>query len=164
MKLDSLHELFVEQLQDIYDAEHQIVEALPKMVKAASDNELQAAFQEHLEQSRTHIQRLEQAFEILGETAKRKACKGMKGVIAEGAELMEEDADADVMDAGLISAAQHVEHYEIASYGTLRTYAELMGHTEVVDLLQQTLEEEKTTDQLLTDLASELNVEATQAG
>jgi ferritin-like metal-binding protein YciE len=164
MKLETLHELFVENLQDIYDAEHQIVEALPKMIEAASDTELQNAFQEHLEQTQTHIQRLEQAFQTLDESAERKACKGMQGIIKEGAELIKEKPDADVLNAGLISAAQHVEHYEIATYGTLRTYAELLGHDEVAELLQMTLEEEKTTDQLLTDLASEINVEAAEIG
>jgi len=160
MKLETLSELMLEQLRDIYDAEHQIVEALPKMQKAASATELKNAFKEHLAQTKTHIQRLESIFEILGVAAKRKPCKGMKGVIAESDELLKEDADAAVLDAGLISAAQHVEHYEMASYGTIRTYAGLLGENEIRDILQQTLDEEQTTDLLLTDLASKINVEA----
>lgn len=160
MKLDSLQKLFVESLKDLYDAEHQITKALPKMAKAASNPDLKAGFEEHLEATNTHIQRLEQVFDLLDRTASRKTCKGMKGLIEEGDEIMKEDADADVLDAGLIAAAQKVEHYEISSYGTLRTYAELLDMEEAVELLQETLDEEADTDEKLTELASTINVQA----
>ncbi len=160
MKLGSLSELMLEQLQDIYDAEHQIVDALPKMVKAASTPELKTAFTEHLTLTKTHIERLESVFDILGVPAKRKACKGMKGVLSEADEMLKEDAEESVMDAGLISAAQHVEHYEMASYGTIRTYADLLGHEEIKRILQGTLDEEQATDIALTKLARKINVEA----
>lgn len=163
MELDSLRELFVEQLQDLYSAENQILKALPKMIKTASSPELKAGFQEHLQQTEQQVTRLEQIFEGLDEDADGKKCKGMEGLLKEGEELMGEDADPDVMDAGLISAAQHVEHYEIAGYGTVRTYAELLGNTEAVQLLQQTLDEEKETDVRLTKLASRINVKADKA-
>lgn len=163
MEMDSLRDLFVEQLQDLYSAENQILKALPKMIKNAKSEQLKAGFQEHLEQTKQQVGRLDQIFESLEEDAEGKTCKGMQGLLKEGEELMGEDADDDVMDAGLISAAQHVEHYEIAGYGTVRTYAELLGEKEAVKLLQTTLDEEKATDEKLTKLASKINVKAEKA-
>jgi len=163
MKLESLKELFVEELKDLYSAENQILKALPKMIKKASSNQLKSGFEEHLEQTRGHVERLEKVFQQLDESPKGKKCKGMEGIITDGAELMEEDAEPDVMDAGLIAAAQRVEHYEIAGYGCVRTYARLLGHSNVVQLLDATLNEEKETDAKLTRLAENVNVEAKEA-
>lgn len=160
-KLKSLDDLLVHELQDIYNAENQILKALPKMIKAASHPELQGAFEEHLEQTEGQVERLDQVFKLLGVPAKGKKCEGMAGLLEEGKKIMEEDAEPSVMDAALISAAQKVEHYEIASYGTCRTYAQLLGNKEAARLLQQTLDEEGKTDKLLTKLAeSGINVEA----
>jgi ferritin-like metal-binding protein YciE len=163
MELASLRELFVEQLQDLYSAENQILKALPKMIKAANSEQLKAGFQEHLRQTEEQVNRLDQIFDGLDEDAEGKKCKGMEGLLKEGEELMKEDAAPEVLDAGLISAAQHVEHYEIAGYGTVRTYAELLGNQEAVRLLQATLDEEKDTDVKLTKLASRINVQAEKA-
>ena len=164
MKLESLQELYLEELRDIYDAEQQLVKALPKMAKTATNEELKAAFEQHLEQTQEHVSRLEQVFEELGEKPKRKTCEAMKGLLEEGKQMMSEDAEEEVMDAGLIAAAQKVEHYEIATYGTLRTYAEMLGFDEQADLLQETLDEEKDTDDNLTELAvSCVNLEAADA-
>jgi ferritin-like metal-binding protein YciE len=160
MKHEALKELYVDELKDIYNAEHQLVKALPKMAKASTSEQLRTGFEEHFEQTRDHVQRLEQIFKELGEKPTGKKCKGMEGLVAEGQEMMEEDFDDDVMDAALISAAQRVEHYEIAAYGTVRTYAELLGEENAVKLLEQTLEEEKETNQKLSDLASDINVKA----
>jgi ferritin-like metal-binding protein YciE len=151
-KLKSLDDLLVHELQDLYNAEGQIVRALPKMIKAANHPELRAAFEEHLEQTEGQIERLEQAFKLLGMPAKGKKCDGMAGLLEEGKKMMEEDAEPAVMDAALISAAQKVEHYEIASYGCLRTYAQLLGYDEAVRLLEQNLAEEEAADQKLTEL------------
>jgi ferritin-like metal-binding protein YciE len=164
MEHQALKELYVDELKDIYNAENQLVKALPKMAKAANSGELRTGFEEHLEQTRGHVQRLEQIFKELGEKPSGKKCKGMEGLVAEGQEMMGEDFEDDVMDAALISAAQRVEHYEIAAYGTVRTYAELLGEDTAVQLLEQTLEEEKETDQKLTDMASEINVKALGEG
>jgi ferritin-like metal-binding protein YciE len=151
-------------LQDLYNAEGQIVRALPKMIKAANHPELRAAFEEHLEQTEGQIERLEQAFKLLGMPAKGKKCDGMAGLLEEGKKMMEEDAEPAVMDAALISAAQKVEHYEIASYGCVATYAELLGYDQVHELLGETLDEEERTDERLSDLAeSVINVEAADA-
>jgi ferritin-like metal-binding protein YciE len=161
MKLDSLQKLYITELQDVFSAENQILKALPKMAKAASSPELRMAFQEHNEQTKGQVARLERIFETLGRSAKGKKCKGMEGLIEEGKEMMEEDADPAVLDAALISAAQKVEHYEIASYGTLRTYAQLLNRQEDVTLLQETLDEEGETDKRLTVLAeSMVNLQA----
>lgn len=160
MEHEALKELYIDELKDIYNAENQLVKALPKMAKAATSEELRNGFEEHLEQTKGHVQRLEQIFKALDEKPTGKKCKGMEGLVAEGQEMMGEDFEDDVMDAALISAAQRVEHYEIAAYGTVRTYAELLGEENAVQLLEQTLEEEKETDQKLTDLASEINVQA----
>ena len=164
MEHQALKELYIDELKDIYNAENQLVKALPKMAKAATSDELRTGFEEHLEQTRGHVQRLEQIFKELGAKPSGKKCKGMEGLVAEGQEMMGEDFEDDVMDAALISAAQRVEHYEIAAYGTVRTYAELLGEDTAMQLLEQTLEEEKETDQKLTDMASEINVKAMGQG
>jgi ferritin-like metal-binding protein YciE len=163
MKLDSLRELYIEELKDLYSAETQITKALPKLAKTATNPKLRQAFEDHLEQTKGHVQRLEQIFEGLSEKPTGKTCEGMKGLLKEGDEMAAEDGDTDVIDAGLISAAQRVEHYEIAGYGSVATYAELLGEDEAVDLLNQTLEEEKQTDQKLTQVAKKINVEAQAA-
>ena len=163
-KTATLHELLVEELRDLYNAETQLTKALPKMAKAATDESLKAGFEEHLDQTHEHIARLERAMELLDAPTKGKTCKAMKGLIAEGEEKIKEDASPSVRDAALIGAAQKVEHYEIAGYGTVRTYAELLGEEEVVSLLQQTLDEEAETDRKLTQLASSLNLKADTEG
>lgn len=160
MKIDSLQKLYIEELRDLHSAERQIIQALPKMVKGATHPDLKAAFEEHLEVSKGHLARLDQIFDKLGKKGTGKKCKGMEGVLAEGKEMLEEDMLPEVLDAALISAAQHVEHYEMAGYGTVRTYAELLGETEAAKLLQQTLDEEGDADKTLTKLAQSINVEA----
>jgi ferritin-like metal-binding protein YciE len=160
MEMESLRELYIQELRDLYNAEGQIVKALPKMAKAASSDDLRAAFEEHLEVTKKQVERLEQIFEKLGEKPKGKKCKGMEGLLEEGKELLSEDADPDVLDAGMICAAQKVEHYEIAGYGTVRTYAEMLGEQDAARLLQETLDEEAETDKKLTELASKINVHA----
>jgi len=155
-----LKELYVDELKDIYSAETQLVKALPKMAKAANSEDLRGGFEEHLEQTKEHVERLKQIFTRLGEAPTGKKCKGMEGLISEGSETMDEDYEDDLMDAALIAAAQRVEHYEIAAYGTVRTFAELLGEKDAVKLLEQTLKEEKETDEKLTDLAGEINVQA----
>lgn len=160
MKMATLKDLFVEELKDLYSAEKQLIKALPKMAKAARSEDLKEGFLEHLEQTKGHAERLEQVFELLGQKPRAKTCKAMEGLIEEGKELLEEDAESEVLDAGLIAAAQRVEHYEIAGYGCVRTYAELLGEDEARDLLQQTLDEEAETDKKLTQLAEHINVEA----
>ena len=164
MKLDSLNKLYVDELKDIYSAETQITKALPRMVKAATSPELKAAFDSHLQQTFGQIERLERIFETLEQSPRGKKCVGMEGLLEEGKEMMGEDIEAEVLDAALIAAAQKVEHYEIASYGTVRAYAELLGDDAAVDLLTETLEEEVATDEKLTLLAeSGINVEALEA-
>ena len=163
MEMETLQDLFIEELKDLYSAETQITKALPKMVKAATSKDLKLAFASHLEETEEHVARLEQIFETLGKSPKGKKCVGMEGVLKEGAELMKEDAEPEVMDAGLIAAAQHVEHYEMAGYGTVRTYAELLGLSDVAKLLEKTLTEEKTADTKLTKIAATINVEAEAA-
>jgi ferritin-like metal-binding protein YciE len=161
MKLMSLKDLLVDQLKDLYSAENQIIKALPKMAKAAASAELQAGFREHLEQTRGHVTRLERICEQLGVTPKGKKCAALEGLVEEGKELMEEDAEPGVLDAGLIAAAQKVEHYEMASYGCARAWAERLGLTEAVELLSETFDEEKATDEKLTQLAEQsVNAEA----
>jgi ferritin-like metal-binding protein YciE len=156
MKLDTLKKLYIEELRDLYSAETQIVKALPKMAKAASTPELGEAFREHLEQTKGQVARLEKIFQELQEKPKGKTCRGMEGLIKEGEELMKEKAEPEVMDAGLISAAQRVEHYEIAGYGTVRTYARLLGETEAERLLDETIQEEGEADKKLTSLAEQI--------
>jgi ferritin-like metal-binding protein YciE len=165
MKLDSLNKLYLHELKDIYNGEQQILKALPKMAQTASSPELRAAFEEHLEQTRGHVDRLEQIFQKLDEPAKGQKCKGLEGIIDEGQEaIKDEDAPPAVCDAALIAAAQRVEHYEMAVYGTLRNYARRLGFEGQARLLQQTLQEEKETDQKLTTIAdSYINEEARSA-
>jgi len=158
-----LNDLFLEQLSDGYDAEKQLVKALPKMAEAASSSEVQRAFREHLDQTETHVERLEEVFEMLGKPAKGKKCEAMEGLIAESKEMMEQ-SEPNVKDAALIAAAQKVEHYEIASYGCLRTWADLLEMEQASTLLQETLDEEKETDERLTDIAGAINVEAREEG
>jgi ferritin-like metal-binding protein YciE len=161
MKLDSLENLFVHELKDLLSAEKQLVKALPKMAKGAASPKLKAAFEKHLEQTKVHVTRLEQILEAEGKPVRAEHCKAMEGLVAEGAELLEEEGSDMVKDAALIGAAQRVEHYEIAAYGTTRAIAELLGNKKAVKLLQQTLDEEKTTDEKLTRLAqSEVKPEA----
>jgi ferritin-like metal-binding protein YciE len=161
MGLETLKDALHEELCDLLSAETQLTKALPKMAKAASNPELKAGFEEHLQQTEGHIERLNQAFEILGEKSKRKTCEAMKGLIEEGKSILEEKAEPEVLDALLIAAAQKVEHYEIASYGTVCTWAEQLGLTDLKELLGETLEEEEATDEKLTALAeSSVNVAA----
>jgi ferritin-like metal-binding protein YciE len=161
MEIDSLTKLYVEDLKDLYSAEKQILQALPKMVKKASNKQLAKAFEEHLRVTETHVERLDRIFEGLGKSPRGKKCKGMEGLLEEGKEVMQEDMEPDVLDAALIAAAQKVEHYEMAGYGTVRTYAKLLGENQAARLLQQTLDEEGEADKTLTALAeSTVNVEA----
>jgi len=156
MAAENLHELFVNELRDIYDAEKQLTKALPKLARAANSEELRAAFEEHLEVTRAQIGRLEEVFKLLGMAARGKPCEGMKGLIEEGEEVMEE-MEGSTLDAALIASAQKVEHYEIATYGTLATFAEVLEMQDAKDLLGQTLEEEKEADEKLTAIASQIN-------
>ncbi|MFL6293486.1 MAG: ferritin-like domain-containing protein [Thermoanaerobaculia bacterium] len=161
MKLESLKDLYLEQLKDLYSAETQLVEALPKMAEGATSPDLRRGFTEHLRQTEEHVRRLERIFSDLGENPKGHTCEGMKGLIKEGDEMMKMRGEASVLDAGLIACAQRVEHYEIAGYGTVRTYAELLGKNDHVSLLERTLQEEEETDERLTELAeSHVNEEA----
>jgi ferritin-like metal-binding protein YciE len=164
MAKDSLRELYIDELKDLYSAETQLVKALPKMAKAASNDQLRQAFEEHLRQTSEHVSRLEQIFEALEEKPTGKKCVGMEGLVKEGSEVMKEDYGDEVKDAAIIGAAQRVEHYEMAGYGTVRSFAELLGETEHVSLLEETLNEEKEADEKLTQLAEEINATAEQAG
>ncbi|HEY1860181.1 MAG TPA: ferritin-like domain-containing protein [Gemmataceae bacterium] len=160
MKVETLDDLYVDELKDLYNAENQLVRALPKMAQAASAPELRTAFEEHLEQTRGHVQRLEQIFKKLDVSPKGKKCKAMEGLIEEGKEVMD-DVEPPVLDAGLIAAAQRVEHYEMAGYGCVRTFANLLGYDDAAELLQETLDEEGAADKKLTELAETIvNVEA----
>ena len=154
--MDSLKTLYVNELRDLYNAENQLVKALPKLAKAASSEELKDAFDKHLEQTKGHVERLEEVFEELGEKPKGKTCQAMKGLIEEGSEILDKDGDESVIDAGIIVAAQKVEHYEIAGYGSVRTFAELLGKNRSAELLQTTLDEESETNELLNNLAQEI--------
>ena len=160
MKLESLRDLFIDELKDLYNAENQLVKALPKMAKAASSAELRQAFHSHLTETKTHVERLEQIFTAFDASPNGKKCKAMEGLVEEGSEMIHEDAEPEVMDAGLIAAAQRVEHYEMAGYGCVRTYAQLLGETKAVGLLQQTLDEEGAADKKLTALSKQINVDA----
>ena len=165
MSLDSLQALFLNELKDVYHAEKQLVEALPRLAKAARSPELRQAFASHFEETEGQVERLERIFKELGEAARGKRCKGMEGLIEEGREILGEEGDASVIDAALISAAQRVEHYEIAAYGCLRTYAQLLGHQNAVKLLEQTLAEEEAADQKLTAIGEQsVNAQAASAG
>jgi len=165
MKISSLKELFVEELKDVYDAENQIVKALPKMAKATSTPELRKAFEDHLEQTKGHVRRLEQIFEGLGEQAKAKKCDGLRGIIEEGADVISDGEEGPVRDAGLIAGAQRVEHYEMAAYGSLKTWAGQLGDDRAASLLEETLNEEKEADKLLTKIATSggVNTEAVES-
>src|SRR5215471_20736942 len=164
MPENSLQQLYVEQLKDLYHAETQLVKALPKMAKAAKSEALREGFEQHLEQTRGHVQRLEQIFEAMEESPKGRKCAGMQGLVKEGEEVLDENSDSEALDAGLIAAAQRVEHYEIAGYGSVRSFAELLGEDEAVNLLHETLEDEKTTDQKLTKLSENINAQAMNGG
>ncbi len=161
MELETLEKLYVDELKDLWSAENQILKALPKMIKAASHRELKQAFTAHEKQTKEHVKRLERVCDELGYSPRGKKCVGMEGLLKEGAELIKERPDPDVLDAGLISAAQHVEHYEMAGYGTARTWARLLGYDDQADILQKTLDEEGDTDKQLTELAERsINVAA----
>jgi ferritin-like metal-binding protein YciE len=161
MKLDILQKLYTNELRDLYNAENQLLKALPKMAKAASSEELKDAFEKHLEQTKSHVQRLEQVFEELDEKPTGKTCRAMKGLVEEGSEILQQDGEESVLDAGIIVAAQKVEHYEIAGYGSVRTFAHLLGQNEAAELLQATLDEESETNGILNKLAeSVVNPEA----
>ena len=156
MAMDSLRKLYEEELKDLHSAERQIIQALPKMVKKAGNEQLKRAFEEHLRITETQLERLDRIFDLLGKSGKGKKCKGMEGLLEEGKEMMQEDMEPDVMDAALIGAAQKVEHYEIAAYGTVRTFAMVLGETNHAKLLQQTLDEEGEADKKLTEIAESL--------
>ncbi|HKV38676.1 MAG TPA: ferritin-like domain-containing protein [Blastocatellia bacterium] len=155
MKYETLKDLYLDELRDVYDAENEIVKALPKMVESASSPELRNAFAHHLEQTRRHVTRLEQVFEGMGEKPKAKKCDGVRGILEEGEDLMGQKGDQAVLDAGLIAGAQRVEHYEMAVYGSLRTWAQRMGNSQAVRLLEETLGEEKEADHKLTQIAEQ---------
>jgi ferritin-like metal-binding protein YciE len=157
---EGLKYLYTDELKDLYNAENQLIKALPKMAKAASSDGLRQGFEKHLEQTKVHAQRLEKIFQAMGESPKGKTCKAMQGLVEEGAEVMEEDFEGSVMDAALIGAAQRVEHYEIAAYGTVCAFAKELGEKEHVSLLTKTLQEEKETDQKLSELSQEINAQA----
>jgi ferritin-like metal-binding protein YciE len=158
----TLRELYVEELRNLFDAENRLVKALPKMAEAADSADLRNGFEEHLEQTKTHVDRLREIFESMGERATGKKCVGMVGLIQEGDELLEEDFANGVKDAALISAAQRVEHYEIAAYGCVKSWAVLLGESTAQELLEQTLEEEKETDEKLTELSESINAQASE--
>lgn len=163
MTIESLRDLYVDQLKDLYSAEQQLIKALPKMAKAASSEELKAAFEEHLGQTQQHAERIETIFEQMGEKPTGKKCKAMEGLVKEGSEVIEEDIeDGELKDTALIAAAQRVEHYEIAGYGCVHAYATRLGDENAASLLEQTLEEEKKADELLNGIAEELNMEVPQ--
>ncbi|MGA9800552.1 MAG: ferritin-like domain-containing protein [Terriglobales bacterium] len=164
MSDEGLRELYVEELKDIYSAENQLVKALPKLAKAAASNELRRGFEEHLEQTKGHVARIEQIFESLDESPKGKKCAGMEGLVEEGSEVVKEGLEDAVLDAALIGAAQRVEHYEIAAYGTVIAFAQTLGESDHISLLEETLSEEKETDQKLTELAKQINEQAAGSG
>lgn len=163
MSVSTMEELLIDELKDIYNAEKQITRALPKMVKATTSPELRQAFESHLEETQGQIERLDKVFEILGRSARGKTCHGMQGVLEEGAEVIEDTKKSPLRDAALISAAQRVEHYEMAAYGCVREYARLLGQKEIVQLLEQTLEEEKAAGEKLSSLSESVNSEAMSA-
>jgi ferritin-like metal-binding protein YciE len=163
MKFESLHDLYLSELSDLYSAEKQIVKALPKMIEKTESAELRHALEDHLEETLGHVDRLEEVFEMHGESPQRQKCKGMEGILEEGDELVGKDAAAAVRDAAIIAAAQRVEHYEMAAYGTVRTWAQQLGHGKAAAVLQETLEEEGAADKKLTSIAARrINIEATR--
>jgi ferritin-like metal-binding protein YciE len=159
MKLESLHQLYIDELRDLYHAEKQILKALPKVIESTSSPELRTALSHHLEETKGHVTRLEQVFQLHNEEAKAKTCDGMKGILSEGEDILSHDENPEVRDAGIVAGCQKVEHYEIASYGSVRAWAEQMGHTEAARILQQTLDEEKHAEQKLTEIGKRLNVQ-----
>lgn len=163
MASETLKTLYVDELRDLYDSETQLIKALPTMAEAAVSAQLRTGFEEHLEQTKTHASRIEQILDLLGESPKGKKCKGMRGIIAEGEDTIDEDYEGALRDSALIAAAQRVEHYEIAAYGCVREYARLLGETEAASILEQTLEEEKATDAKLTDISHQINPQAAGA-
>jgi ferritin-like metal-binding protein YciE len=163
VKTKTLRDLWIDELKDLYNAEHQILKALPSMAKAANDPGLRRAFEAHLKQSKEHVERLDQVFELIEQTPRGKRCKGIEGIIAEGKETMEQELPESLGDAALIAGAQRVEHYEIAAYGTVRAFAEVLGETDAAELLTLTLDEEKATDETLSEIADSLNPEAAES-
>jgi ferritin-like metal-binding protein YciE len=161
---NGLRDVYIDELRDLYDAEHRLIKALPKLAKAADSDELRSGIEAHLEQTKGHAQRLEQIFESMGEQAKAKKCKGIEGIINEAAETLEEDFEGAVMDAAIIASAQRAEHYEIAAYGSVRSFAEQLGETKAASLLQQTLNEEKEADEKLTKMSETINPRAAGGG
>jgi ferritin-like metal-binding protein YciE len=161
---ESLKKLYIDELKDLFSAENQLVKALPKMARAASSNELRAGFEKHLEQTKGHVQRLEEIIQSLDESPKGKKCVGMEGLVKEGSEVIEEDFDDTVLDAGLIGAARRVEHYEMAAYGAVCEFAKVLGQTKHASLLEKTLAEEEQTDDKLAELAKEINARANEEG
>jgi ferritin-like metal-binding protein YciE len=164
MPNESLKKLYLDELKDLFSAENQLLKALPKMAKAASSNELRVGFEMHLEQTKGHVQRLEEIFQFLNESPKGKKCVGMEGLVKEGSEVMEEDFDDAVLDAGLIAAARRVEHYEMAAYGAVWEFAKVLGQTKHASLLEKTLAEEKQTDYKLAELSKQINAHANEEG
>jgi ferritin-like metal-binding protein YciE len=156
MKMHSLEDLFIHELRDLYDVEHQIIKALPKMIKKAMSPELQSALEEHLEQTKEQAERLDEIFEMLDQKPRAIKCYGIRGILDEGKELLSEDAEPAVKDAGMIAAAQKVEHYEISGYGSARTWAQMLGHEKAAHLLQLSLDEEKAADQRLNEIAEHI--------
>jgi ferritin-like metal-binding protein YciE len=163
MKLENLQQLFIKELRDLYDAENQITDALPKLIDAAQHSNLKNALQQHLSVTQQQIARLDRIFEMLNEKPTGESCKGMKGLLKEGDDIVSQGGDPSTVDAGIISAAQRVEHYEMAGYGTVRTYAELLGQNEMARLLEQTMKEEQEADKTLSEIARTVNVEAKAA-
>jgi ferritin-like metal-binding protein YciE len=163
MSVSTMEELLIDELKDIYNAEKQITRALPKMAKATTSKDLRQAFESHLEETNGQIERLDKVFEILGRSARGKTCHGMQGVLEEGSEVIEDTEKSPLRDAALISAAQRVEHYEMAAYGCVREYARLLGQDQIVKLLEETLEEEKAADEKLSSLSESVNSEAMSA-
>lgn len=161
---NGLRDVYIDELRDLYDAEHRLIKALPKLAKAADSDELRSGIEAHLEQTKGHAQRLEQIFESMGEQAKAKKCKGIEGIINEASETLDEDFEGSVMDAAIIASAQRAEHYEIAAYGSVRSFAEQLGETKAASLLQETLNEEKETDAKLTKMAEVINPRAVSGG
>jgi ferritin-like metal-binding protein YciE len=162
MSVDTIERLFLEELKDLHSAETQITRALPKMAKAASSTELRAAFEHHLKETEGHVQRLDKIFDSLGVSSGRKTCEGMKGVLEEGSQMLRETEEGEVRDEALISAAQRVEHYEMAAYGTVRAYAERLGKSQIAQLLEKTLDEEKAADKKLTDISEKIQIPASK--
>jgi ferritin-like metal-binding protein YciE len=163
MAVDTIEKLFIEELKDLHSAEKQITKTLPKLIEAATSGDLKKAFEHHLKETEGQIDRLDKAFEILGTRPKEKTCDGMKGILAEGSEMLHETKEGDVRDVALISAAQRVEHYEMAAYGSVRSYAQQLNKSEIAELLQQTLEEEKAADKKLTEISEKVNSRARRA-